>query len=165
MKRRRWLRKATWDAETDGFSPMPMRVVFNEEYLPLPQTRDQAQVAALLRATAARNARRLGISRRTFLESSAGMAATLLAFNAVFGRVFKVDPVEALESAAANARKPAGRFVFDIQTHHVASPRQFPPLLRLRALGRQWNPALAQDRYQRARGVGATRHPRPHRAQ
>ncbi len=146
MNTRHWLRKATWDAETDGFSPIPTRVVSNEEYLPLPQTREQAQVAALLLATATRNARRLGMSRRAFLGSSAGMAAAFLAFNAVFGRIFDVDPVEALESAAADARKLAGQFVFDIQTHHVASPRQFPPLLRLRALGRQWNPALAQDR-------------------
>jgi uncharacterized protein len=146
MNTRRWLRKATWDAETDGFSPIPTRVVGNEEYLPLPQTREQAHVAALLQATATRTARRLGTSRRDFLGSSAGMAAAFLAFNTVFGRVFEVDPVEALEFAAADARKPAGQFVFDIQTHHVASPRQFPPLLRLRALGRQWNPALAQDR-------------------
>ena len=146
MSTRHWLRKVTWDTATEGFSPIPTRVVSNEEYLPLPQTKEQARIAALLGATATRNARRLGMSRRTFLESSAGMAAAFLAFNAVFGRVFDVDPVEALESAAADERKPAGQFVFDIQTHHVASPRQFPPLLRLRALGRQWNPALAQDR-------------------
>jgi predicted TIM-barrel fold metal-dependent hydrolase len=36
--------------------------------------------------------------------------------------------------------------VFDIQTHHVAAPRQFPGLLGLRAQGRRWNPALASDR-------------------
>jgi uncharacterized protein len=146
MSTRHWLRKVTWDTATEGFSPIPTRVVSNEEYLPLPQTKEQARVAALLGATATRSARRLGMSRRAFLESSAGMAAAFLAFNAVFGPVFDVDPVEALESAAADERKPAGQFVFDIQTHHVASPRQFPPLLRLRALGRQWNPALAQDR-------------------
>ena len=114
--------------------------------MPAAQTQEQARVATLLRETATRNARRLGVSRREFLGSSAGMAAAFLAFNAVFGRVFDVDPVEAMESAAADARKPAGQFVFDIQTHHVAAPRQFPPLLRLRALGRQWNPALTQDR-------------------
>ena len=146
MERRRWMKKATWDAETNGASPVPTRVVSNEEYVPVPQTREQAQVASLLHETATRHARRLGVSRRAFLESSTGMAAAFLAFNAVFGRVFDVDPVEALESAATEARAPAGQFVFDIQTHHVAAPRQFPPLLRLRALGRQWNAALHQDR-------------------
>src|SRR5262249_26967334 len=84
--------------------------------------------------------------RRTFLESSAGMAAAFLAFNAVFGRVFEVDPVEALESGAADERKPAGQLVFEIQTNHARQPQRFPPLLRLRALERQGNPALAQDR-------------------
>jgi uncharacterized protein len=146
MRTRRWVKKSMLDAETDGFSPIPTRVVSNEEYVPVARTREQARVATLLRETATRNARRLGVSRREFLGSSAGMAAAFLAFNAVFGRVFDVEPVEAMESAAADARKPAGQFVFDIQTHHVAAPRQFPPLLRLRALGRQWNPALAQDR-------------------
>jgi hypothetical protein len=120
MSTRHWLRKVTWDTATEGFSPIPTRVVSNEEYLPLRQTKEQARVAALLGATATRHARRLGMSRRAFLESSAGMAAAFLAFNAVFGRVFDVDPVEALESAAADERKPAGQFVFDIQTHHVA---------------------------------------------
>ena len=146
MSTRRWVKKSTWDADTDGYSPIPTRVVSNEEYLPIQQTREQARVAAVLRDAAARNARRLGVSRREFLGSSAGMASAFLAFNTVFGRVFDVDPVEALESAAADARKPAGQFVFDIQTHHVAAPRQFPFLLRLRRVARPWNVALAQDR-------------------
>ena len=146
MSTRRWMRKPTWDAAADGMSPIPTRVISNEEYVPIPQTPEQVRVAALLREIATRNARRLGQTRRQFLGSSAGMAAAFLAFNAVFGRVFDVDPVEALESAAADAKKPSGQFVFDIQTHHVAAPRQFPNLLRLRALGRQWNAALAGDR-------------------
>ena len=112
MSTRRWVKKSTWDADTDGYSPIPTRVVSNEEYLPIQQTREQARVAAVLRDAAARNARRLGVSRREFLGSSAGMASAFLAFNTVFGRVFDVDPVEALESAAADARKPAGQFVF-----------------------------------------------------
>src|SRR5262249_50025562 len=73
-------------------------------------------------------------------------ATAFLAMNAVFGRFFDVDPVEALEPGATEARAPAERFVLDAQTHHVAAPRQFPPLLRLRALGRQWNAALSGDR-------------------
>ena len=146
MSTRRWVRKPTWDAATDSLSPIPTRVISNEEYVPIPQTPEQARVAAILRETATRHARRLGQTRREFLGSSAGMAAAFLAFNAVFGRVFDVDPVEALESGAADAKKPSGQFVFDIQTHHVAAPRQFPGLLGLRAQGRRWNPALAHDR-------------------
>ena len=146
MREQRWVRKWTRDAATDGFSPLPTRVVSNEEYLPLPPTPQQAEVAARLGEAALSHARRLGMSRRGFLASSSGMAAGFLALNAVFGRFFEVDPVEALEPAAADARKPAGQFIFDIQTHHVATPRQFPWLLGLRRLGRPWNPELGRDR-------------------
>ena len=146
MRARRWVRKWGRDVETDGFSPLPTQVVSNEEYLPLPQTREQARVAALLQETARTNARRLGVSRRDFLSSSAGLASAFLALNAVFGRFFEVDPVEAVEPAAADARKPSDQFIFDIQTHHVAAPRQFPYLLGLRRLGRVWNRELEKDR-------------------
>jgi hypothetical protein len=35
----RWHRKWAWDADTDGWSPIPTRVVSNEESLPLPRAR------------------------------------------------------------------------------------------------------------------------------
>jgi len=124
MSERRWVRKWRRDAATGGFSPLPTRVVSNEEYLPLPETPEQARVAARLGETVAVNARRLGMRRRDFLGTSSGMAAAFLALNSVFGRFFAVDPVEALEPAAADARKPAGQFIFDVQTHHGATPRQ-----------------------------------------
>jgi len=54
------------------------------------------------------------------------MASAFVALNTVFGWFFDVDPVEALEPAAADARRPSDQFVFDVQTHHVAAPRQFP---------------------------------------
>ena len=146
MSSRQWTRKWTRDVATEGFSPVPTQVISNEEYLPLAQTLEQQRVARTLEEITGTNARRLGVRRRDFLASSAGMAAAFLALNGVFGRFFDVEPVEALESAAADARKPAGQFVFDIQTHHVAAPRQFPWLLELRKLGRLWNPDLQKDR-------------------
>jgi len=146
MSQRRWVRKWRQDLGTGGFSPIPTQVVSNEEYLPLAQTPEQRRVAALIDETARRHARRLGVGRRRFLASSAGMASAFLALNSVFGRFFAVDPVEAIESAAADERKPSGQFIFDIQTHHVAAPRQFPFLLGLRRIGRPWNPDLARDR-------------------
>ena len=73
-------------------------------------------------------------------------SSAFLALSPVFGRFFEVDAVEALESAAADARKPPEPFIFDIQTHHVAAPRQFPSFLGLRRLGRVWNPGLEKDR-------------------
>jgi len=142
----RWIRKWSKDAGTSGFSPIPTQVVSNEEYLPLAQTPEQGRVADLIDATARATSRRLGVSRREFLSSSAGMASAFLALNTVHGRFFAVDPVEAVESAAADERPTPDRFVFDIQTHHVAAPRQFPFLLGLRRIGRVWNRALEKDR-------------------
>jgi predicted TIM-barrel fold metal-dependent hydrolase len=141
-----WIRKPAWDAATDGFSPIPTRLVSNEEYAPLSQSPEQARVAALLHATATRHAKRLGVSRRAFLGSSAGMAAAFLALNRVFGHYFAVDPVEALEVAAADASKPVGQFVFDIQTHHVAERFHSSAILQLRRGGRRLNSELQKDR-------------------
>jgi predicted TIM-barrel fold metal-dependent hydrolase len=121
-------------------------VVSNEEYIPLPQTPEQARVACLVAETARQNARDLGWSRREFLASGPGLAAALLAMNRVFGPFFDVEPAEALEPAAFAERQPAGQFVFDIQTHHVAAPRHFPGLLGLRRMARRWNPDLERDR-------------------
>src|SRR5262249_20607356 len=141
-----FIRKWSSDLDTNGFSPLPLQIVSNEEYLPLPPTPEQQRVAAVLHDTARTNARRLAVDRRAFLASSAGMASAFLALNTVFGRFFDVDPVEAVESAAADERKPSDQFVFDIQTHHVAAPRQFPYLLGLRRTGRMWNRDLEKDR-------------------
>ena len=146
MSAPRWIRKWSRDLASDCFSPLPTQVVSNEEYVPLPRTPEQQRLARMIDETARRHARRLGIGRREFLASSAGMASAFIALNTVFGRFFEVDPVEAIESAAADARKPSDQFVFDIQTHHVATPRQFPWLLGLRRTGRRWNAALEKDR-------------------
>jgi hypothetical protein len=140
---RPWIRKWRQDARTDAWSPIPTQVVSNEEYAPLPPTAEQRHVAHLLHDMARRNARALGVSRRDFLASGPGLAAALLAMNRVFGGFFDVDPVEALESAAFAERSQNGQFVLDVQTHHVAAPRQFPQILRLRQLGKTWNPDLA----------------------
>lgn len=140
-----WRRKWEHDALTDGWSPLPLQVVSNEEYAPLPQTPEQARAAALLAETAHRHARDLGLSRRRFLASASGLAAAFATLNTVFGPFFEVDPAEAVDPAAAAERPPAP-FVFDVQTHHVAAPRQFDGLLGLRRMGRRFNPDLARDR-------------------
>jgi predicted TIM-barrel fold metal-dependent hydrolase len=142
----RWIRKWAWDDATDGWSPIPTRVVSNEEYAPLAQTREQARVAAILGETTRQHTRALGISRRQFLASGPGLATALLAMNEVFGAFFDVAPVEALEPAAFAERSPGGQFVFDVQTHHVAAPRQAPAILELRRRARRWNADLPTDR-------------------
>ena len=87
--------------------PLPTRLVSNEEFAPLPQTRAQQAVERRILVDAGRLAPRLGLSRRAFLRTSGGMATSLLAMNAVFGRFFDVLPVEAAEPSAFQERAGA----------------------------------------------------------
>jgi len=139
--------------------PLPTRLVSNEEFPPLPQTAAQRAVEERILAEAARLAPRLGQSRRQFLKTSGGMAASLLAMNAVFGRFFDVLPVEAADRAAFQARTGPPFFIFDLQLHYVGAG--YDPydeeagrrgavskqgLLGLRRSSRRLNPKLASDR-------------------
>ena len=138
--------------------PLPTRLVSNEEFPPLPQTEAQREVEARILAEAGRLAPRLGQSRREFLRTSGGMATSLLAMNAVFGRFFDVLPVEAAEPAAYQARSGDPLFIFDVQLHYVGAG--YDPgdaevgrrgvskqaLLGLRRSARRLNPKLASDR-------------------
>jgi hypothetical protein len=64
-------------------------------------------------------AKKLGLSRRRFLQTSGGMAVAMLAYNEVFGKTYEVDPIEALDPAAFAEKWPKTEFIFDNQTHHV----------------------------------------------
>jgi uncharacterized protein len=114
-----WRRKCYVDAESDMQSPIPNRIVSNEEFIPPAQSAREAEVENRLREMADRNAKRLGLSRRQFLHTSCGMAAAMLCFNEVFGKTYEVSPVEALEPAAFAEKWPKEEFIFDNQTHHV----------------------------------------------
>src|SRR5213593_1813648 len=139
--------------------PLPTRLVSNEEFPPIPQTPAQRQVEDRILAEAERLAPRLGLSRRDFLSRSGGMAASLLAMNAVFGRFFDVLPVEAADPAAFQERIGPPIFIFDVQLHYVSAG--YDPsnaeaarkgavskgaLLGLRRSSRRMNPKLSGDR-------------------
>ena len=139
--------------------PIPTRLVSNEEFPPIPQTPAQRRVEGRILAEAGRLAPRLGLSRRQFLSRSGGMAASLLAMNAVFGRFFDVLPVEAADPAAFQERSGAPVFIFDVQLHYVSA--NYDPtnaeasrrgavskgaLLGLRRGSRRLNPKLESDR-------------------
>jgi uncharacterized protein len=140
-------------------TPLPTRLVSNEEFPPLPQTPAQRRVEDRILAEAARLAPRLGRSRRDFLRTSGGMATSLLAMNAVFGHFWDVLPVEAADPAAFKERSGDAYFIFDVQLHYVgagydpqneeASRRgavSKGALLGLRQGSRRLNPQLASDR-------------------
>lgn len=143
--------------------PIPTQMVSNGEYMPHPQTDQQKRVEARVEELAAEASQRLGMTRRQFLASAGGMAASFLAMNEVFGRFFNVNPVEMfVPSAFAENGAPRNLFVFDTQLHTIRSSRNFDNL-SLRAIAQgvhsnlnpndlpdelggintPWNPALA----------------------
>src|SRR5881397_1492831 len=127
-------------------APIPTRMISNGEYMPVPQTESQRRVEARVEALADEASRRLGISRRAFMKSSGGMAATLLAMNEVFGRFFKVSLVEMFEPAAyAAAAPPRDLFVFDDQLHFVRGSKPSPAGLRAIAQGPSSAPAVKSN--------------------
>jgi uncharacterized protein len=142
-------------------TPMPTRIVSNEEFIPPPQTAEQARVESLALRLAGIGARQTGLNRREFLRSTGGMAAMFLAMNSIFGKFFDVLDVELVEAAAFAERTGDGYFIFDVQTHYVsggydpadaeadrkgAVTKQALLGLRRRARERGLNPALQQDR-------------------
>ena len=79
-------------AETASFpSPVPTQIVSSDEYLPVPQTEQQRQVEARLKELSDGLAKRQGLSRRRFFQTAAGMAASFVAMNQVFGRLFEAS--------------------------------------------------------------------------
>jgi len=125
-----WIRKNRKDRLAGRNLPLPTQVVSNEEYLPMPQTEDQKQVENLILSMADEYARKLGISRRNFLQTSGGMATAFLAMNQVFGASFKVSEAEVTEPEAYDELWPKNQFIFDVQTHHVKDSIQGPAFFR-----------------------------------
>src|SRR2546427_11667441 len=127
-------------------SPIPTRMISNGEYMPVPQTEQQRRVEAPIEELADAAGRKLGISRRKFLGSSGGMAATLLAMNEVFGRFFNVSLIEMFEPAAyAAAAPPRNLFVFDDQLHFVRGSKPSPAGLRAVAQGPSSAPTVKSN--------------------
>src|SRR5271168_5410686 len=83
-------------AETSSFpSPVPTQIVSSDEYMPVPQSAKQREVEARLKKLSDRLAREQGLSRRRFFQTAAGMAASFVAMNQVYGNLFAATPAEA----------------------------------------------------------------------
>jgi len=113
-----------YDEEYDGLQPIPTTIVSNGEFMPVPQTAQQKQVEKLVDSMAAERAKALGVSRRSFLRSSAGMATALSALNIVYGcgdddGGFVVDDCATRDPAAAREALAGDFFIMDVQTHHA----------------------------------------------
>jgi uncharacterized protein len=122
------MRKKSWPDEELRL-PIKLGATSNGEYVPAPPSPRirWVQQQALLRAD--EYARRLGVTRRDFLRSSAGAATVLLTLNGVSGcgGSYQVPQDAPLEPAAADSAVGGDEFIFDVQTHHVATERRWWP--------------------------------------
>ena len=135
-------------AETASFpSPVPTQIVSSDEYLPVPQTARQREVEARLTEMSDALAKRQGLSRRRFFQTAAGMAASFVALNQVFGRVFEASIAEAAtpELAEQRAQALSGQMVIDGHTHFLRDDTTRTNFVRGREnVGKWgWNKALA----------------------
>jgi uncharacterized protein len=143
-------------AEAEPFqAPIPTRMVSNGEYMPHPQTDQQKQVEARVKEIATQASKKLGITRRQFLEGTGGLAASFLAMNEVYGASFNVSQAELFEPAAHDENgPPKDLFVLDDQTHIVRSTMNDPNSLRAIAQGPGSASTAAGFTYNPFNGVG-----------
>jgi predicted TIM-barrel fold metal-dependent hydrolase len=135
-------------AETSSFpSPVPTQIVSSDEFPPVPQTARQREVEARLIDLSDRLARRQGLSRRRFFQTAAGMAASFVALNQVFGHLFDVSEAEAATPEQAQARADAlsGQMVIDGHTHFLRDDTRLMGFVKGReAVGQfGWNKELS----------------------
>ena len=98
----------------------------NGEFFEPQSPRDRAIRNYILDASGAQAAR-LGMERREFLASTAGMAASLYALNlaagcggsASNGGGYNVPPPETIDCAGAGELLGGDEFILDLQTHHI----------------------------------------------
>ncbi|MFC3711349.1 amidohydrolase family protein [Sphingoaurantiacus capsulatus] len=127
-------------------TPLPVRMVASEEYLPVAQTAKQRETEARLYAIADEIAPKLGLSRRRFFGTAAGMTAAFVALNGSFGRLFAANAAEAMapEAAAARAKALSGQFIMDMHTHFLRDDTRLTNLVRMRqgVAAQGWNPKI-----------------------
>ncbi len=73
-------------------TPIPTQVVSSDEFAPDPQNEKQREVEARLLAMADDLGARQGLDRRGFFRTAAGMAASFLAMNEVYGALSRRRP-------------------------------------------------------------------------
>lgn len=135
-------------AESMFASPIPVRSVSSDEFVPAPQSARQKAFEARIKQLGSELAKHQGLSRRRFFQTPAGMAAAFLAMNQTFGPLFGVSRAEAATPEQANQRAAAlkGQFIMDMHTHFLRPGTRLLGFVSQRAaVGRiGWNPALGE---------------------
>ena len=134
-------------AETATFrSPIPTQAVSSDEFVPAAQSEKQREFETRVKRIGTELAKKQGVSRRTFFQSAAGMAAAFVAMNETFGPMYAVSKAEAATPEMANERANAlkGQFIMDMHTHYLRDDTRLSNFVRSReAVGKaSWNPAL-----------------------
>lgn len=113
-------------SERESGLELPIRFVpcSNGELVPPRPTARDRRAVELFAARADENARRVGLTRRAFVRTAAGMATALGVLDTVYGcgrdEGHYALPADAgLDQAAACARLTGDELVFDVQVHHV----------------------------------------------
>ena len=88
-------------------TPIPTQIVSSDEFYPDPQNERQREVEARLLAMADDLGGKQGLDRRRFFQTAAGMAASFVAMNEVYGALFDVTRAEAATPAMADERANA----------------------------------------------------------
>jgi uncharacterized protein len=97
----------------------------NGEYEPMPLDRAHHHANRLAHETATENCKRLGIDRRSFLVSAAGVASSLIAMNEAYGSqgerggFYDIDKTASLDMQLARSSVDGNEFIFDVQGHFV----------------------------------------------
>ncbi len=135
--------------EREPRTPLPVRMVASEEYLPVRQTASQREAEKRLYALSDSIAPGLNLSRRSFFGTSAGMAAAFLAPNQTFGEIFAASRAEAATPELADERADAlsGQFIMDMHTHFLRDDTRLTHFVDMRetVAARGWNPQLASS--------------------
>lgn len=105
--------------------PIKLDSTSNGEFEPIPLEPIHNHANTLAQGNATDAAKRLGVSRRSFLVSACGAASTLLAMNAAYaaigrtGGYYAIADEAAFDGDAALAALDKREFIFDVQGHFV----------------------------------------------
>ena len=117
-------------------TPIPTQIVSSDEFYPDPQNERQREVEARLLAMADDLGGKQGLDRRRFFQTAAGMAASFVAMNEVYGPLFEVTKAEAATPGdGAGTRRRAQRPVHHGHAHAFPARRHPHHELRRDAQG------------------------------
>src|SRR5262245_35240557 len=130
-------------------TPIPTAIVASDEFYPDPQSEQQKEVEARLLAMADDLGQKQGLDRRRFFQTAAGMAASFVAVNEVYGPLFEVSKAEAATPAMAEERANSlkDQFIMDMHTHFLRDDTRIMNFVAMRtAVGKAgWNKELADN--------------------